>query len=401
MSKTAARASARRYPWGWILGLGIPLLVFVRIWYLVAVVGERELASFIGAALLSLQLGSLYALIALGYTMVYGIIRLINFAHGEVFMVGAFISYFLFTGAPFALPWALLWSIVVAWGVMFVLNLWRGRMADPVVLGGGAATLALLAVVLSTSPVNWLVAMLLSMLTTGVLGVLIDRIAYRPLRGAPRISLLITAIAVSFFLQNTGLIVFTRNQTPFRPGTAWTDFLQFDVAGGTVYTSRLVFLIPIVTAVLVVALTLFVTRTRLGKAMRASAQDAEVAQMMGVNVNRVIATTFLLGSMLAAAGGVLWGLNFGSLNQPAVMGILPGIKAFAAAVIGGIGSLPGAVLGGLLLGFLENFVTALFPRSGDFPGITEYKDTFAFALLIVVLLIRPSGIVGEDLSEKV
>jgi len=239
------------------------------------------------------------------------------------------------------------------------------------------------------------------MLTTGVLGVVIDRVAYRPLRGAPRISLLITAIAVSFFLQNTGLILFTRNQTPFRPGTQWTEFLQFEVAGGTVYTSRLMFLIPVVTAVLVVALTLFVTRTRLGKAMRASAQDAEVAQMMGVNVNRVIATTFLLGSMLAAAGGVLWGLNFGSLNQPAVMGILPGIKAFAAAVIGGIGSLPGAVIGGLLLGFLENFMTALFPRTADFQGITEYKDTFAFALLIVVLLIRPSGIVGEDLSEKV
>ncbi len=401
MSTTTARAFARRLPWGWIFGLGIPLLIFVRIWYLVSVTQQRELASFVGAAVQSLQLGSLYALIALGYTMVYGIIRLINFAHGEVFMVGAFVAYFLFTGAPFALPWALLWSAIVAWGVMFVLNLWRGRMSDPVVLAGGAASFVVLGVALSASSVNWLGAMLLSMLVTGVLGVVIDRVAYRPLRGAPRISLLITAIAVSFFLQNTGLILFTRNQTPFRPGTSWTEFLQFEVAGGTVFTSRLMFLIPIVTAVLVVALTLFVTRTRLGKAMRASAQDAEVAQMMGVNVNRVIATTFLLGSMLAAAGGVLWGLNFGSLNQPAVMGILPGIKAFAAAVIGGIGSLPGAVIGGMLLGFLENFMTALFPRTSTFPGITEYKDTFAFALLIVVLLIRPSGIVGEDLSEKV
>ena len=149
------------------------------------------------------------------------------------------------------------------------------------------------------------------------------------------------------------------------------------------------------------ALTLFVNRTRLGKAMRASAQDPETAQMMGVNVDRVIATTFFLGSMLAAAAGVLWGLNFGSLNQPAIFGILPGIKAFAAAVIGGIGSLPGAVIGGLLLGFMENFLTALFPRTPEFAGITEYKDTFAFLLLIVILLIKPSGIVGEDLSEKV
>jgi branched-chain amino acid transport system permease protein len=401
VSTITSRPPARRIPWAWILGLGIPLLVFVRIFYLVVIAEQRDLAFFIGAAVQSLQLGSLYALIALGYTMVYGIIRLINFAHGEVFMVGAFTSYFLFTGAPFGLPWALLWSAVLGWGVMFSLNLWRGRMNDPVVLGGGLAAFAGFAVFLSASSVSWWAALVMSMLSTGVLGVVIDRIAYRPLRGAPRISLLITAIAVSFFLQNTGLILFTRNQTPFRPETQWTQFLQFDVLGGTVYTSRLMFLIPVVTAILVIALTLFVTRTRLGKAMRASAQDAEVAQMMGVNVNRVIATTFLLGSMLAAAGGVLWGLNFGSLNQPAVLGILPGIKAFAAAVIGGIGSLPGAVIGGVLLGFLENFVTALFPRTSTFPGLTEYKDTFAFALLIIVLLIRPSGIVGEDLSEKV
>lgn len=401
MSTITSRPPARRIPWAWILGLGIPLLIFVRIYYLVLVSEQRDLAFFVGAAVQSLQLGSLYALIALGYTMVYGIIRLINFAHGEVFMVGAFTSYFLFTGAPFGLPWALLWSAVLGWGVMFALNLWRGRMTDPVVLGGGLTAFAAFAVFLSASAVPWWAAMVMSMLSTGVLGVVIDRIAYRPLRGAPRISLLITAIAVSFFLQNTGLILFTRNQTPFRPDTQWTQFLQFDVAGATVYTSRLMFLIPVVTAILVIALTLFVTRTRLGKAMRASAQDAEVAQMMGVNVNRVIATTFLLGSMLAAAGGVLWGLNFGSLNQPAVLGILPGIKAFAAAVIGGIGSLPGAVIGGVLLGFLENFMTALFPRTPTFPGITEYKDTFAFALLIIVLLIRPSGIVGEDLSEKV
>jgi branched-chain amino acid transport system permease protein len=152
---------------------------------------------------------------------------------------------------------------------------------------------------------------------------------------------------------------------------------------------------------LVVALTLFVSRSRLGKAMRATAQDPETAQMMGVNVNKVIATTFLLGSMLAAAAGVLWGLSFGSLNQPAVFGILPGIKAFAAAVIGGIGSLPGAVLGGLLLGFLENFLTALFPRTATFAGITEYRDTFAFIMLVIILLIKPSGLIGEDLSEKV
>jgi branched-chain amino acid transport system permease protein len=152
---------------------------------------------------------------------------------------------------------------------------------------------------------------------------------------------------------------------------------------------------------LVLALSNFVHRTRLGRAMRASAQDPEVAQMMGVSVDKVIATTFFLGALLAAAGAAMWGLNFGSLQQPSVMGVLPGIKAFAAAVIGGIGSLPGAVIGALVIGFSENFLTALFPRHGDFPGITEFKDTFAFVLLILVLLVRPSGIVGEDLSEKV
>ena len=346
-------------------------LIVARVVYLLAT-GTYELAFFAGALLSALQLGSLYALIALGYTLVYGIIRLINFAHGEVFMVGAFASYFLFSNTPYALPWALFAGGLASAGLMYALNLWRGKLTDPVVLGGGVVAFVGLTYALSAASLNWIAAMLLSMLITGMVGILLDRIAYFPLRGAPRISLLITAIAMSFFMQNAGLLLFTRNQTPFRPETSWTQFLQLPLAGSTVYTSRMVILIPVVTAFLVVALTLFVGRTKLGRAMRASAQDPEVAQMMGVNVNRVIATTFFLGSMLAAAAGVLWGLNFGSLTQPAVFGLLPGLKAFAAAVIGGIGSLPGAVIGGLLLGFLENFVPAMFS------GVTEYKDTFAF-----------------------
>lgn len=378
----------------WFILLGVVALIGARVIYLLNT-GTYDLAFFAGALLSALQLGSLYALIALGYTLVYGIIRLINFAHGEIFMVGAFASYFLFTNTPYALPWALFAGGLASAGFMYVLNLWRGKLTDPFVIGGGVAAFAGLTYALSATTLNWIAAMLLSMLITGMVGILLDRVAYFPLRGAPRISLLITAIAMSFFMQNAGLLLFTRNQTPFRPETSWTQFLQFPLAGSTVYTSRMVILIPLVTAVLVVALTLFVARTRLGKAMRATAQDPEVAQMMGVNVNRVIATTFFLGSMLAAAAGVLWGLNFGSLAQPAVFGLLPGLKAFAAAVIGGIGSLPGAVIGGLLLGFLENFVPALFS------GVTEYKDTFAFFLLIIILLVRPSGIIGEDLSEKV
>jgi branched-chain amino acid transport system permease protein len=394
------RTTRRNYlPWV-VVGL-ILLLIVARIFYLTYISGTAQLANFGSAFLSSLRLGSLYALIALGYTMVYGIIRLINFAHGEVFMVGAFVSFFLFAGTPYSLPGAIFAGGLAALGLMYALNLWRGSMADPLVLAAGAVTWGILAYALSAFTISWVLALILSMLITGVVGITIDRIAYRPLRGAPRISLLITAIAMSFFLQNFGLLAFTRNQTPYRPPTALTQNVQLTVGDGTVFTSLLTFFVPALTAVLVIALTLFVTRTRLGKAMRATAQDPEVAQMMGVNVNRVIATTFFLGSVLAAAAGVLWGMSFGSLNQPAIFGILPGIKAFAAAVIGGIGSLPGAVIGGFLLGFLENFLIVLFPRTATFPGITEYRDTFAFVLLIIILLVKPSGIIGEDLSEKV
>lgn len=378
----------------WLLAAAVLAAILGRIGYLVDT-GNYSVGFFVGAFLQSAQLGSLYALIALGYTMVYGIIRLINFAHGEVFMVGAFLSYFIFARTPYGLFGALVVSALSAFGLMYVLNLWRGRLTDPLVLGAGALSFVVLTFTLSTSQVNWIVALILSMLITGVIGILLDRIAYRPLRGAPRISLLITAIAMSFFLQNFGVLAFTRNVLPYRPETSWTQPMQLAIGESTVYSSRVIVLVVLLTIVLVVGLTMFVSRTRLGKAMRASAQDAEVAQMMGVNVNRVIATTFLLGSMLAAAAGVLWGMSYSTLSLPAVMGILPGIKAFAAAVIGGIGSLPGAVIGGVLLGFMENFFTALFP------GTTQYKDSFAFGLLILVLLIRPSGIIGEDLSEKV
>ncbi len=388
--------------WAPYLIIGAILMIVIgRIIFLGTVSDRFNAAFFTRAITESFKLGSLYALIALGYTMVYGIIRLINFAHGEVFMVGAFATFFLFSAAPYPWPVAVLVAIPIAFGVMRILDFWRGKMTDPIVLAGGGVVFFIAVWLLSATTVNFVLALIFSMLITGVLGIFIDRIAYSPLRGAPRNSMLITAIAVSFFLQNFGLLTLTRRQTPFRPDTVLNNSLVFNMFDGTVRTSWLIVVIPLISLVLVIALTLFVTRTRLGKAMRATAQDAEVAQMMGVNVGRVIATTFLLGSMLAAAGGAMWGLNFGSLNQPAILGILPGIKAFAAAVIGGIGSLPGAVIGGLIIGFAENFLTAIFPRTPEFAGITEFKDTFAFILLIVILLVRPSGIIGEDLSEKV
>ena len=373
----------------WAIVLGVVVLVVARIVYLGTAYDRFDAAFFTRAFIESVKLGSLYALIALGYTMVYGIIRLINFAHGEVFMVGAFLTYFLFTLTPYSWPIAALYGLAIAFGFMRIIEFWRGRLRDPIVLLGGAVVFSVATVVLSTVTANLILALVFSMLLTGVLGVFIDRVAYVPLRKAPRNSLLITAIAVSFFLQNFGLLTLSNRQTPFRPETNINNALSFEILGGTVRTNWLLVTIPVVTVLLVVILTLFVNRTRLGKAMRASAQDAETAQMMGVSVNRVIATTFLLGSMLAAAGGAMWGLNFGSLNQPAIMGILPGIKAFAAAVIGGIGSLPGAVIGAMIIGFSENFLTAIFPRTPNFLGITEFKDTFAFILLILVLLIRP------------
>ncbi len=399
---SASATSPKRRRWlPWLIGLGGLALITWRMFYLHGLNDAFNAAFFGGALVRSFQLGSLYALIALGYTMVYGIIRLINFAHGEVFMVGAFIAYFLFTRTPYSWPVAVVVGAAVGYGVMQFLGFFRAQKRDPLVLAGALLAFAVVTFALASSKFGWLAAMVASMFITGVIGMAIDRIAYRPLRGAPRNSMLITAIAVSFFLQNFGILAFSNRQTPFRPQSFWTGMLQFNVFGEPLFTSWMVVLVPVVTAVLVVALTLFVTRTRLGKAMRATSQDAETAQMMGVNVDRVIATTFLLGSMLAAAAGVLWGMTFGSINQPAIFGILPGIKAFAAAVIGGIGSLPGAVVGGVLLGFLENFLTALFPRTELFGGITEYKDTFAFLAMILILLIRPSGIVGEDLSEKV
>jgi len=402
LSASSLSSSRTRRSWlPWTIGLGLIGLIVWRMLYLHSIDPSFNGAFFAGAFVRSFQLGSLYALIALGYTMVYGIIRLINFAHGEVFMVGAFAAYFLFSRTPMAWPAAIIVAAVVTYGFMQILNFWRGRMTDPLVLAGGGVAFIVVAFALGSTRLGWLAAMVASMFITGVLGVTIDRVAYKPLRGAPRNSMLITAIAVSFFLQNFGILAFSNRQTPFRPPSFFTGPLQFEVLGETLFTSWMVVLVPVVTAVLVVGLTLFVTRTRLGKAMRATAQDAETARMMGVNVDRVIATTFLLGSMLAAAAGVMWGMTFGSINQPAIFGILPGIKAFAAAVIGGIGSLPGAVVGGVLLGFLENFLTALLPRTHAFPGITEYKDTFAFLAMIIILLVRPSGIVGEDLSEKV
>lgn len=283
-----------------------------------------------------LSLGSLYALIAIGYTMVYGILRLINFAHGDLIMVSAYVA--VMGVGWFRWPWPLACGVAVA--------------------------------------------------ATGFLGVMLERGAYRPLRNAPRISLLISAIAASFLLENLSLVIAGGIPRPF-PVPAW---ISASLVLGETYIPRLSLVIPVVTAALLGGLFLLLHRTQVGRAMRALAYDLETTGLMGVNVNRIIALAFLVGSLLAGAGGLLWSMKYPQINP--FMGIVPGLKAFIAAVLGGIGNLGGAVVGGLLLGFLEVMLVALFP---DWSG---YRDALAFALLIIILLVRPTGLLGETLGEE-
>ena len=280
------------------------------------------------------SLGSIYALIALGYTMIYGIIKLINFAHGDVYMVGAYIGF-----------------AAITIGHMSILP-----------------------------------ALLISMALTAVLGMLVERIAYKPLRHAPRISLLITAIGVSFFLEYASMYFVTPTPRTF-PQTSLS--FAFSVGGFVINGQQL--LIFTITIILMALLTYIVQKTKLGKAMRAASFDTETAQLMGVDSDRVISMTFCIGSALAAAAGVLVGIYYNTIDP--LMGIMPGLKAFVAAVLGGIGILPGAVIGGIVLGVVEALVAGFISST--------FRDAAAFAILILVLLIKPSGLFGKNTNEKV
>jgi branched-chain amino acid transport system permease protein len=287
--------------------------------------------------------GSIYALIALGYTMVYGILRLINFAHGDVYMVGAFAAYFL--------------------------ALWTGA--------GGV----------NASPVAALLVLLGAMLLCAVLGIAIEFFAYRPVRRSSRLTALITAIGVSLLLENLGLRIFGADPKFFPQLIAPR---QIELAGGVLVTNHQITVV-VVSILLMVALTLFVQRTRTGKAMRAVSFNRDAASLMGIPVNRIITITFAVGSALAAAAGVLVGLTNPKIEP--LMGIMPGIKAFVAAVLGGIGSIPGAVIGGLLMGVSEYLVVGYVSST--------YRDGIAFVILILVLLIKPAGLLGRNVAEKV
>jgi branched-chain amino acid transport system permease protein len=295
----------------------------------------------------ALTLGAIYALIALGYTMVYGIIELINFAHGDVFMVGAFVA---------------MWILTIPLGLTGALN-------DPVQL-----TLVLVPVLVVT------------MVVMGVVGVLIERFAYRPLRNAPRLAPLITAIGVSFILQNIIQAVFGPSQRNVPQLISFEN--RFTVLGA--HVSYLSVLILVVTIGLIIGLQLFIGRTSLGRAMRSTAQDREAAALMGVDINRTIAATFFIGSALAGAAGLIHGLYFGSIIFN--LGFYAGLKAFTAAVLGGIGNTTGAALGGFLIGFVEVAAAAL--------GYARWSEALVFAVLVIVLVFRPAGLLGQQVGER-
>jgi branched-chain amino acid transport system permease protein len=286
--------------------------------------------------------GSIYALIALGYTMVYGIIELINFAHGEIYMIGAF------TG------------LIVA-GVLTLLGL------DSVSI--------------------LVIASMVAVLYSAAYGYTVEKIAYKPLRSAPRLSPLISAIGMSIFLQNYVMLAQTSDFMPFP--RLIPDFEFLEPVRGYLGSSDMV--IIVVSALVMAALTAFIRYTRMGRAMRATAQNRKMALLLGVNVDRVISLTFIIGSALAAVGGILIASHIGQINF--AIGFIAGIKAFTAAVLGGIGSIPGAMLGGLVLGLTESFATGYVS--------SDYEDVFAFLLLVLILIFRPSGLLGKAPVQKV
>ncbi len=308
-----------------------------------------------------LTLGGMYALIALGYTLVYGILLMINFAHSELFMVGAFVGLGVMTlltssSAAERFPWL--------------------APAQAFFTGSSFGIICMLAIVF-----------LVSMFAVGILGVTIERLAYRPLRHAPRLAPLISAVGVSIFLQNAILLWVDTKQVPFPNPLG--NAAAFTVAGVQVSVLKVVIVVTAIT--LMIALDTYVSQSRMGKAMRATSQDREAAGLMGIDINRSIMLAFFIGPALAAVAGIFSGMYYGSIVF--YMGFLPGMKAFTAAVIGGIGNLRGAMLGGFVLGMVESLASGFLS--------TGYKDVIAFAILILVLIFRPGGLLGESVVEKV
>lgn len=293
------------------------------------------MTTFFQNCLTGISIGSIYALIAIGYTMVYGILRLINFAHGDIFMMA---GYFM---------------IICMTDLM----------------------------------IPWYISIIIVIVATVLLGGFTERIAYKPLRNAPRMSIMISAIGVSYFLQNFATYLFSAQPKSYPS----IDFLNKRITIGDVSTSIVTFITPILTIVLVVCLVLLVNKTKIGMAMRAVSKDFETSQLMGVKINYVISMTFVIGCALAAIGSILYFTPRPSVYP--LSGSLPGLKCFVAAVFGGIGSIPGALIGGFIIGLIETFVKG--------SSISEFSDVFTFIILILVLLVKPNGLFGEKTKEKV
>ena len=322
------------------------------------------MSTFLQQLINGVSLGAIYSLIALGYTMVYGVLKLINFAHGDVYMVGAFMGYYLANGLGVRGAQALGMS---AEGIMA-----RG------LLGSGT---------MEPSLITALVVMLLAMAICAALGVIIERFAYRPVRKYSRLTALITAIGVSLLLENGGQVVFGADPKFF---PELFRKRNIDLFGGASINSADIIVLVIAIG-LMIGLQVVVFRTKTGRAMRAVSFNLQSAKLMGINTDRIIMFTFALGSALAAAAGVLVAIRIPRIDP--LMGILVGLKAFVAAVLGGIGNIPGAVLGGLLIGITETMVVGYLSPT--------YKDAVAFAILILILLFRPSGLLGSVAQEKV
>ena len=294
-----------------------------------------NLTAFLQYCLTGISIGGIYALIAIGYTMVYGILRLINFAHGDIFMMAAY--FMIFAMVDFAMPWYI--------SIAFVL------------------------------------------IVTVILGIVIEKVAYKPLRTAPRMSVMISAIGTSYLLQNLATYLFSALPKQYPSIT----FLNKNITIGDVTTSLVTFVTPFLTVIIVISLIFLINKTKIGMAMRAVSKDFETAQLMGIKINNVISFTFIIGCLLAAIGSILYFTPRPSVYPLA--GSLPGLKCFIAAVFGGIGSIPGALLGGFVIGLSETFIKAA--------GYSEFSDVFTFVLLIAILLIRPTGLFGEKTTEKV
>jgi branched-chain amino acid transport system permease protein len=311
-------------------------------------------AQYKGLLVTGLSQGAMYGLIALGYSMVYGVLGFINFAHGEVFMLGAFSGFIASTKLDAA-------------------GYWQGNAFIPAVI-----FTVLLAVVISTAA-----------------AVIMERVAYRPLRGSPRLIPLITSIGVSFFIQNAVIVLFGPGAKSYPRPPEWFSkkysILWFDIEGAKI-------IVLVVAAISMAGLWYFVERTKTGKAMRAVAEDKEIAALMGIDVNKTIVTTFAVGGAMAGVAGILWGLLFKSVI--ATTGFLPGIKAFTAAVVGGVGNLGGAMAGGVSLGTAEALAPLMLLEPLGINGVTQLRDAVAFTLLILVLLVKPNGLFGERLSSE-